>query len=540
MPPFVRVPPVGSSTIFPYALLVRLALILFGKVQDAHPTFFSGVRYTDIDYDVFTDAARYVWNNQSPYERNTYRYTPLLAWMLTPNVFWFEEFGKVLFSLFDVYCGKLVYGILRRRKCSESFAVQMTALYLFNPLTMAISTRGSCDAVANALVLFSLKSLMFGTILSSAASFGLAVHFRMYPIIYVVPLIVALDVHYHVNWNYYGGGGGGGGGGGEGGARLGGSGKFNNNQSKSIGEKVSTSGSENSLEQQNKQAANSNHRQSMMAIETKEIRRRRRARALASKSIFGANGLFNVARLLFASISFTAFAIATAACYWKYGQEYLNEAILYHFSRKDPRHNFAPNFFSVYLDTAIEDAESDFGAYFLSKSLTKAYTVASKITQYGLTVLIGIAFAYDLPFAMFAQTFAFVAFNSVITSQYFAWWCALLPISLATADYSNRDSVARVTSATITWVVSKLVWLKNAHALEMLGEENGHFNSWAASCGFLFASANVLRSVIAEQKTRRLFVRGKVYALEKERERHAPTMIFGGGAGDAPGGSIYT
>ena len=150
--------------------------------------------------------------------------------------------------------------------------------------------------------------------------------------------------------------------------------------------------------------------------------------------------------------AFASFSVVTFVCYWKYGQKYLNEAILYHVSRKDPRHNFAPNFFSVYLDTAIEDAESDFGAYILSRSLTKAYALASKITQYGLTVLIGIAFAYDLPFAMFAQTFAFVAFNSVITSQYFAWWCALLPISLATFDYSNRDSAARVMSATITWI----------------------------------------------------------------------------------------
>ena len=30
----------------------------------------------------------------------------------------------------------------------------------------------------------------------------------MYPVIYIVPLVVALDVQYHVNWNYYGGGGG--------------------------------------------------------------------------------------------------------------------------------------------------------------------------------------------------------------------------------------------------------------------------------------------------------------------------------------------
>lgn len=36
---------------------------------------------TDIDYKVYTDAAYY----DSPYERHTYRYTPLLAYMMKFN-----------------------------------------------------------------------------------------------------------------------------------------------------------------------------------------------------------------------------------------------------------------------------------------------------------------------------------------------------------------------------------------------------------------------------------------------------------------------
>jgi phosphatidylinositol glycan class M len=36
---------------------------------------------TDIDYKVYTDAAHY----DSPYQRHTYRYSPILAYMMRFN-----------------------------------------------------------------------------------------------------------------------------------------------------------------------------------------------------------------------------------------------------------------------------------------------------------------------------------------------------------------------------------------------------------------------------------------------------------------------
>ena len=79
------------------AALSRVALIAFGAWQDANLP----IKYTDIDYAVYCDAARLVLAGRSPYERSTYRYTPILALTLTPVAF-FRPWGKVVFSAADL------------------------------------------------------------------------------------------------------------------------------------------------------------------------------------------------------------------------------------------------------------------------------------------------------------------------------------------------------------------------------------------------------------------------------------------------------
>jgi len=77
------------------------------------------MKYTDIDYYVFTDAAR-LFPRRLTYERETYRYTPLLAWISYPRT-WSStlfSFGKVLFAFSDIVAGWLIVLVLvMGRRC---------------------------------------------------------------------------------------------------------------------------------------------------------------------------------------------------------------------------------------------------------------------------------------------------------------------------------------------------------------------------------------------------------------------------------------
>ncbi|KAK4545481.1 hypothetical protein LTR36_002831 [Oleoguttula mirabilis] len=173
--------------VFTSAILFRLALLVYGRWQDAN----SPVKYTDIDYLVFTDAARFVSWGRSPYERATYRYTPLLAWLLYPTTWgglWFE-FGKVLFAAGDIATGWLIFKVLREHKGMEvGRATKFASIWLSNPMVANISTRGSSEGLIAVIVVALLWAVLQKRVILAGALLGLGVHFKIYPFIYAASI----------------------------------------------------------------------------------------------------------------------------------------------------------------------------------------------------------------------------------------------------------------------------------------------------------------------------------------------------------------
>ncbi len=145
-----------------------------------------GLNYTDIDYSVFTDAARLVAAGLSPYERATYRYPPIVAVLLSFSAH--NEFGKVIFCIADVLIIPQLYSILHLTGPIDD-AVWWAWLWAVNPASVIICTRGSADALTNWLVLAAISSLLQNSNLWSGVLLGAAVHLRLYPVIYLPTLV---------------------------------------------------------------------------------------------------------------------------------------------------------------------------------------------------------------------------------------------------------------------------------------------------------------------------------------------------------------
>jgi phosphatidylinositol glycan class M len=107
-----------------------------------------------------------------------------------------------------------------------------------------------------------------------------------------------------------------------------------------------------------------------------------------------------------------------------YGYEFLYETYLYHFERKDHRHNFSIYFYTIYQ--------------LFDEPASSTLAILTFLPQWGIVILAGIFLYYDLFLALFVQTTAFVMFNKVITAQYFLWYVTLVPMVLVNSSLTKQ------------------------------------------------------------------------------------------------------
>lgn len=380
-----------GNIVYPLALAARIVLILFGEWQDRTLS----IPYTDVDYEVISDAAQLIVNGDSPYGRATYRYSPLLAYLLVPNLLLHRCWGKMVFSLADLAVGKCLQSILTRNGLSPGLALQYACLWLLNPLSINVSTRGSFDAVTSALVLGVTSALLGGRLGWAAVTYGLVVHLRVYPIIYAPGFALYL-------------------------ARS----SLGSNHSDVSGIKVKDS-----------------------AV----------WKNLVSRS-----------PILFALFSATTFLGCTVACAWVFGIDFVRNALLYHLTRTDNRHNYSIYWYWIYLD---------YGAPHRWLLGLSAFVPQAIMLVVSAALLHG-----DLALCVFVQTALFVFFNKVFTGQYITWFMCLAPLLAPHVALGTKKSGALLGS----WICALLCWLFAAWNVEMQGE-NMFSALWVSSL-FMFAT----------------------------------------------------
>jgi phosphatidylinositol glycan class M len=437
--------------LFLLALALRLILLTWGYYQDEY----SEVPYTDVDYKVITDGAKYLFEGKSPYLRSTYRYTPLLAYLVTPNHFINPNFGKWIFSLSDLICGYLLIKLGTIREPNTQRVNRIVGLtWLLNPFVATISTRGNCESVLILLILSSFYYFLNNKFIKGSIIFGLSVQFKLYPVIYSVALLGLFNENYPREYM-----------------------RIKRKSKRSVNSNGDSVGSSKS-----------------MLNNLNPVRLISNLLKLVLPS--SCHSLINTTRIELFLYSAATFFLLNAIFYLQFGSEFLEHTYFYHVTRKDHRHNFSIWFLPLYLT-------------YNKSSLIQA--LIGFVPQIASIVAVALVLREDLIISSFMQTFLFVGFNKVSTSQYFIWYLALLPLVIL--QLKSNVSKKPLLIGLVNWIISQLTWLGFAYLLEFKSKPTFIF-IWIASIWFFLSHIYISVELLKTYAYLPLYLEGKLTKIK--------------------------
>lgn len=414
-----------------------------------------------------------------------------MSFLLVPNILIHDAFGKLLFCLFDVLTSFLIHRIQRKSGLEPETCRSSTFLWLYNPLPIVISTRGSSESIVTFLVV--LCVWLAGQPIPMGLIFGLAVHFKIYPCIYALSFYFAMSPESSLElkssssiWS-----------------RLSSSLWSRSStyctdiETKSSVDSVhslrlrSTTDSNEAETQSPVSPIHSQPRLSMGCNSCKDS-----ATRTLMEPIYSMWLLLRPSRpkAIFVAMSAIGFLLPTLTSWFLYKEDYLQEALLYHLTRKDIRHNFSPFFYPLYLLESHQDPR-----------LSTILSSCGFLLQGALVALVSFSFPgpSKLPACMFLQTAIFVSLNKVCTSQYFVWYLCLLPLAYPLIQKHRGKALGLF----IVWAMAQGLWLACAYYLEFEGKNTFLFVFVATLLFFLInvylvcAFIKCLKMSCAEKKS---------------------------------------
>jgi phosphatidylinositol glycan class M len=353
---------------------------------------------------------------------------------------------------------------------SQNAAVSSTLLWLYNPLPLIVSSRGSSDSLETFLVLLVFYCLTKRSNFLAGVIFGIAVHVKMYPMIYAIGIFFLLRKHQHERQDL---------------------------NLLSLGVQGSRVHINSAPTADSTESATCN------------------TSSLSKEDNWNTWNPLTRERISFFGAAALSFSLTTGLAYHWYGDNYLNEAWLYHFYRKDAQHNFSIYFYiyhlglSPFVETLIsrcafipqvlvillvvkkyllfndKKLEVQLFSSDDSNSLSLEAPSEQSFLSDGLSQVEEELFAKFF-FVSFCQTFMFVHLNKVITSQYFLWYLCLLPLIF---PFLYRMRGKEHLKILFLWLTSQGIWLLMAYLFEYQRIQAALPFVWTAS--LLFLSVNL-------------------------------------------------